>query len=258
MRRHFIALTGAVLVLSAASAQAGPFVIDGFRGQWTGVTGGVNVVTDNQTLAAPDTVSWGVPAPAGNGSQSSYVFDPRNGSLNVNDGDVFKIGDFTHNNFIIQTGGGITEAEYRLRLEFPNTPAIPTVPPDYATKLTFEHWETYNQDDPCPNGQPNGTGINIDGTGEPRCADRVLLSIIDKDMKITQDGVDWYFNLLGFSKNGVDFSSSEVFWTREEFKNDIGVYGTLTLQPLPDGGATLALLGCALVGLGALRRKLRK
>jgi hypothetical protein len=34
--------------------------------------------------------------------------------------------------------------------------------------------------------------------------------------------------------------------------------GTFTLRSVPDGGATLTLLGCALVGLGALRRKLRR
>ena len=32
---------------------------------------------------------------------------------------------------------------------------------------------------------------------------------------------------------------------------------TFNIRPVPDGGATLTLLGCALVGLGALRRKFR-
>jgi hypothetical protein len=66
----------------------------------------------------------------------------------------------------------------------------------------------------------------------------------------------YYFNLLGFSTNG-GATISAVFQTEEGKANTAGLYGVVTARPItaPDPGSSLLLLGMALAGLRAWRKR---
>jgi protein with PEP-CTERM/exosortase system signal len=49
-----------------------------------------------------------------------------------------------------------------------------------------------------------------------------------------------------------------AFFLIQPVKADRIVQGGPTIESVPDGGSTVSLLGCALVGLAALRRKLSR
>ena len=64
----------------------------------------------------------------------------------------------------------------------------------------------------------------------------------------------WYlFDISGW--NGTDVLQGANFWPAEGAISHVAIYGTASV---PDSGSTIALLGSALVGVGALRRKLLK
>ncbi|HTV02304.1 MAG TPA: VPDSG-CTERM sorting domain-containing protein, partial [Luteitalea sp.] len=90
------------------------------------------------------------------------------------------------------------------------------------------------------------------------CSDRVTISNTFFNTPIVDNmGKNYYFTLLGFSTDG-GTTTSNSFISQEGGSNSAGLYAVITTVPVstPDGGTTLALLGGALMGIGALRRKL--
>jgi hypothetical protein len=67
----------------------------------------------------------------------------------------------------------------------------------------------------------------------------------------------WYlFNLSALGWNGTDALSLTGFWPDQGAISHVAIYGKTGTTRVPDGGATVALLGVGLLGLGAIRRKL--
>jgi hypothetical protein len=68
----------------------------------------------------------------------------------------------------------------------------------------------------------------------------------------------WYlYDITGW--NGTDVIQGENFWPQRGGISHVTIYGTPGTPPppsVPDGGATLLLLGSAVAGLGLIRRKL--
>ena len=66
-------------------------------------------------------------------------------------------------------------------------------------------------------------------------------------------------NGLLFSGNGwlINLYSGPDTFFDADYSFSYFAYGTITISPVPDGGLTAGLLGGALLGLGALRRKLQ-
>src|SRR5262249_50692184 len=53
-----------------------------------------------------------------------------------------------------------------------------------------------------------------------------------------------------------NINNSSIFVTGGQFSLIDASRGGFVINPVPDGGSTVSLLGCALLGLAALRRKL--
>lgn len=237
MKKILVAATVA-LAMGTGVASADIVTIDQIIDGWdeSSVVGGSAVSVVNQANpGGVDTVSWGTTS----GAQSSYVWDSTDVEFDVDtddNGGLFSLGQFTHNNNVIGAGSSITAVV----LDF----AFGTFesPETLSVEFNFAHNETSNQS-PC-----GFTSTSV-------CDDFVTITNAPLNQVITYGGVNYFFSLKGFSTDGGD-SFTNIFQTQENQANHAQLYATITTTAVPDGGATLALLGGALVGLGALRRRM--
>jgi hypothetical protein len=213
-------------VLSASLALpafAATISIDSVTGSWSDVVGGANVSGQgsNQIL-------WGVPSNEFD-RQSGYTFDGAAPAAFEVDLDTrFTLGDFTHDNFTIRSGGGIDSAVLSLTLGI----SIDSEPFGDLLSFNFFHNETPN-------------------TGEGCCNDIVTFDGLSTSDTFVVGGTAYTLDLVGFR---VDDVLMPEFSTQEGTSNVAQLRGIFTAAQVPEPG-TLALLSLGLVGLAASRRR---
>jgi len=101
-----------------------------------------------------------------------------------------------------------------------------------------------------------GFGMTIDETANPNGDTVLILGPSPRDQSFYYGGCEYEFEMLGFQIDSEGEVLSELFLP-ENGSTTVGLYGRITGGPctVPDGGATMTLLGSALVVLAMLRRK---
>lgn len=243
-----VATAACFLIAGSATAEDITFDISTTSGEWIQATdtngdspGGVDGV-DSDEISWGDTVEGGDP--------SSYLFEDLTNGDDFAPGEGFDLGDFTHNNFPItgEDDGWLDTAQ--LKVDVTNLEASgeeDEFTTDITSVFTFDHLETTNDQDPCPDGGENGVGVNENG-----CADRVTIipRLADTDLFRVNDST-FRVDIAGFEDEDGDLV--EEFWTQEDAENVATLRGVVTEVPAP---APLPLLGLGLLALGfTLRRK---
>lgn len=243
--------TASALTVAAVSAQAATVTLTSVSGVWSARTGGVNV-----NGLGTSSLSWGT----GN-NQSGYDFDAVTGLPEVYEQDVlFDLGTFSHRNFPISAGTSITSATLDVAFSF----YLDSDPGNLITRsstFVFAHNETPNAANPCANGEPNNSDLNVNG-----CADSVKAStnpsgtetfqIADEDGNIRT----YVFDVTGFVVGG---NPLEEFWTVENYSNSAVLQARFTyaeniLPPAPiplPAAAWLLMGGVGALGVASRRRR---
>ena len=222
-----------VLGLSAHETKAATLTLTSVTGLWSNVQGGQNVAIVPPGAGDPTTLSWGNPIP---GVRSSYVFDGLPGGPYAVGVD-FTLGTFTHNNFPIPSGSGITGAN--LTAEFQGS--VDGNPFDVSSVYQFTHDET-----------PNVGGNN--------CCNDIVTAVTNPggSTSLLIGGVEYIFAFTGFLVGGDTFTQ---FSTVENQSNVANLQGVLIEKslvnpvPLP---AALPLFAGGLGCLALLGRRKRK
>jgi hypothetical protein len=233
-------LLGVVLFINAGSAFAGPLDITDIVGAWLNAQpGGItNLNINNVTNQGTDTVRWGDPATSL--GQSGYNFTPGGDIISAALGTPFLLGTFEHVNQPI-FGTPLGSIDYNFSFDTNGIPA------NLATSFHFVHDETPN-DLPCDAG-PEGASISV-------CDDFVTVSTLGINQLITVGTDVYFFNLLGFSKDG-GATIRTGFQSQENGTSRAGLYGVVTAQPIPEP-STLLLLLAGLGGITAATRRMRR
>lgn len=254
--RHAAAFCAAsALALSIGAAQAGTISIDNVVGNWTAWTGGTNVNT-TPSGANPAELRWGIPQ---GGSQSGYDFDAISPSGPWAQDVDFDLGNFTHHNFVIDSGTSITGATLAVQFTF-HFDAAPLTSYTRTSVFDFAHWETPNdpgKGNKCANGQANNQGVNKNG-----CADRVT-AITNPDFTETFEfeNEDGDIRTYVFAVSGFDVGPE--FWTVEQKTNTAKLHARITYEeniqppstvPVP-ASAWLLLSSLGIAGVATRRRR---
>lgn len=175
-------------------------------------------------------INWGQ-ATTSNG-QSGWRFDGASGQVDPAVDGLFRLGTFTHNNFVIRRFNFVGTI-LNLRITIDGV--------DLDLALGFTHFETPNNDNPCAAG------------GVQPCPDEVGFPTVDQPF--SANGRD--YRITGFLDAGGDPLNS--FLTLEDQVNQADLFARIEEltgppEPLPEPG-TVVLLGIGCVLLAGLRRR---
>ena len=234
LKSVFALATAAAIAFGMAGASVAATIgVSGVGGNWTTLLPpqGPTNVTGLNTSA----VRWGTPyqGAGGTGQQSGYSFLGA-AAGEIETGNDFDLGTFTHNNFVINSGTSITGANLGIIVSL----VVGGVARSVSTAFRFDHDETANKGESnglCKNGAANGAGVNSGG-----CADRVSLrNNTASNQRFEIDGFLYILEITGFTVAGQFLSE---FWTTENAANSailkarftlVGPTGSGRGQPLP-------------------------
>lgn len=192
-------------------------------------------------------LAWGTPVDQ-NGQQSSFeVISPVAGSIFTN-GAAANGTTLIHNNFPVYDNGNLQSAQLLDMLLL--TPLNPVGPALEAPTLVFDikFFETTNNLNPCPDGNANGVGANINGCGDIFAIESPLdlvQSFQLDDFKYTITiGILGGSILTDNTCSAVGYASGCYgFVTTENFSNTIQPFFSIAATQVPrvPAPATLAL-----------------
>jgi len=198
------------------------YVLDSVVGEWHSAQGG-----ECQSNDYVQEFRWGelsdlacdCPSPSRMSDQSGYLFE---GTTNVSftEGNVFKLGTFTHFNRVICAGSSPSAIDLNLTIDFSQ--------PNHSVQTItyhFQHEETPN-DTPC--SYPGST----------ICPDKVDIEqyVIPNDtITFSQGGNVYMLEIVGFGRCGFPEQAVRQFFTDEGYENTACLYGRLReLNPAID------------------------
>ena len=196
--------------LSAMIVSAADYTITSSSGIWNSVSGGSSV-----TGVGTNEVRWGTPAEFG-GSKSGLHFDGQ-GSQSFNEGENFLIGELTHLNWPITSGGGANGATLGVTLVF----SSPSVSPNPEFNFDFDVLETPNEND------LDDCDDSIQQSNTP-CDDRITFPSSYGEEAYTIGDKLYTLKILGFVDSYPSGSPVSQFITEERKTSSAYLVGTLS------------------------------
>jgi hypothetical protein len=198
-------------------------------------------------------LAWGNPAPPNTEQSSFSVISPVGGSIFTN-GASANGTTLIHNNFPVFDNGVLQSAQLLDMLML--TPLDPPGPALEAPTIIFDinYFETPNGSNPCPNGDPNGVGANINGCGDIFA----IASPLNLMQSFIMDDYEYTIN-IGIVGGGILADTTCVavgfgagcygFVTTENLSNTIQPFFAITATQVPrvPEPSTLALFGVVLL-----------
>lgn len=228
-------ITGLLLLLLIFSSPlfALPVTVVSVGADWTNVQPidqfSVISYVDDDGIDGNEEITWG--NPASDQGQSGYLFEgAAPAQFDVETGDIFSIGDFTHTNQPVW--GSITGAQLDITMDLMIGGVLLT---EGLFSFSFLHDETSNNCDTSP------TCSN----------DLVSFSNLTTSDSFLVDGIEYTLDLIGFSVDGV---ITTEFSTVEGQMNTAQLLGTFTSTESVPAPPAFVLLALGLIGI-VLSRK---